>query len=55
LATLAQPDLAGDSSSPHAMFKKSDERFLIDVFLFTLATKAGGIEGPSRTVCPINM
>ena len=29
---------------PHVLFKKPDERFLIDIFVYTLATKSGDIE-----------
>jgi hypothetical protein len=30
--------------TPDALFKKPDERFLIDIFVYTLATKTGDIE-----------
>jgi hypothetical protein len=29
---------------PHALFKKPDERFLIDIFVYTLATSTGDID-----------
>jgi len=43
----AYEELFGQASSffPHnTLFKKPDERFLIDVFVYTLATESGDIE-----------
>jgi hypothetical protein len=43
----AYEDLFGCTPSavfpPHALFKKPDERFLIDIFVYTLETKSGKI------------
>jgi hypothetical protein len=44
----AYADLFGCSPSavvpPHALFKRPDERFLIDIFVYTLGTSAGDID-----------
>ena len=46
--TKAYGDLFGCTPStvfpPHVLFKKPDERFLIDIFVYTLETKSGDIE-----------